>query len=488
MRVVALAAAVAAITAALATAAPRSRTGASTFSAAARQALATLLGVYYGGDGAWKECNSRDCARANSDWGVDSLTYTLYLRWAVAHDSSIPPVMTSLVDTSPAYASSCLLPACESWSDVPQWDAIADIREYQVTGDSRALVNAAAAFRFAEDSDAFALGACPDVRYQQPDGEINQLKTLETDGNAIKAAILLYQATGDDAYLQSAVGRYAAVRSRFLDPRVPLYTVYVFDDGKACTQVPHRFFASVNGDMIWNGFELSKITGRQAYLDEALATARAVAADLADPAGVFADLQAENDIVEPLVEAMYVLASEAGSALARAWILTNAAAAISARGADGSFGRFFDGPPPQALVTAWQTNGGLALEIAAAALEPGGIVPVTSRWDDARRSARSVGPAGSIRFTGSGIALLGTLGEACCEAGHAGVFVDGHETFDETGIWQDKSSLGRAIPGTVLFAWRWAGSGPHELAFAPGEPNRKEGGAFLHLRAFRVLP
>ena len=190
------------------------------------------------------------------------------------------------------------------------------MREYEVLGhDPQALAKAKAAFAYVEGGDAFALGACPEVRYQQASGEVNHLKTLETDANAIKAAILLYQATGDRTYLDSAVTHYAAVRARFLDPVVPLYSVYVFDDGQTCTQVPHRFFASVNGDMIWSGLELSRLTGTQSYLDEALATARAVAADLSDPAGVFADLQAENDIVEPLVEAMYGLATEAHEGL-----------------------------------------------------------------------------------------------------------------------------------------------------------------------------
>ena len=284
------------------------------------------------------------------------------------------------------------------------------------------------------------------VDYQQPSGGQNQLKTLETDANAIKAAILLYQATGEQAYLSSATVRYAAVRSHFLDPAVPLYSVYVFDDGSTCTQVPHRFFASVNGDMIWSGLELERITGTAGYLDDALATAHAVATDLVDPAGVFADLQAENDIVEPLVEAMYALATEAAQPFARSWILTNAAAALGARTADGAFGRFFDGPPPQATVTDWQTNGGLALEIAAAALDPGGTVPAASAWTGARRVSRSLGPGGRIRFRGSAIALIGTLGERCCEAGHARVFVDGRETLDGTGIWQDKSSSGGGSP------------------------------------------
>ena len=99
-----------------------------------------------------------------------------------------------------------------------------------------------------------------------------------------------------------------------------------------------------------------------------------------------------------------------------------------------------------------------------------------------------MGPSGAIRFTGSAIAVLGTLGEICCEPGHARVLVDGRETFDRTGIWQNKSSSGRTIHGTVLFAWRWPRPGPHVIAFAPGEPNGKEGGPFLHLRAFLSLP
>jgi len=61
----------------------------------------------------------------------------------------------------------------------------------------------------------------------------------------------------------------------------------------------------------------------------------------------------------------------------------------------------------------------------------------------------------SITVTGSAIALIGTLGERCCEPGHARVFVDGRETVDGTGIWQNKSSSGKSLPGSVLFAWRW---------------------------------
>jgi hypothetical protein len=457
-----------------------------TFADAGSRALDTLLSTYYDGSGGWRLCNRPDCGSGSSDWGADSLTYALALRQQTAGDASIPPVLAALTTTLPAYGAPCGLPDCGSWSDNPLWDSIAASRIYGITHDPAALQKAQSSFAFVEQSNAFALGACPDIRYQQPAGRDNRLKTLETDANGIKAAILLYRETGDASYLTVATTRYAAVRAHFLDPAVPLYSVYVFDDGSSCTQVPHRFFASVNGDMIWNGLELSKLTGRSSYLDDALATSHAVVTDLSDPAGVFADLQAENDIVEPLVEAMYALATENGAAFARAWILRNAAAALSARTADGSFGRFFDGPPPTAMVTQWQTNGGLTLEIAAAALDPSGTVPSGGAWNVDRRVSRSVGPSGSITFRGSGIALLGTLGESCCEPGHARVFVDGRETFDGTGIWQNKSSSGKQIPGAILFAWRWPKPGRHTISFAPGVQNGKEGGSFLHVRAYLV--
>ena len=175
-------------------------------------------------------------------------------------------------------------------------------------------------------------------------------------------------------------------------------------------------------------------------------------------------------------------------AFARAWIVRNAVAALSARGADGSFGRFFDGPPPDTTVTAWQTNGGLSLEIAAAALEPNTAVRATQSWAQSRAVAHEVTalPA-TLTFHGAGIALLGTLGEQCCEPGHARVLIDGRETFDQTGIWQNKSSLGQSIANTVLFAWRWPTAGTHTLTFEPGTENGKEGGPFLHLRSYDLL-
>ncbi len=458
---------------------------AETFQSAGRDALQTLLSTWYTGNGAWNECDRSGCAQTDTDWGADSLTYALWLGWSTSGDVTLAPAMDALATNAPSYPAPCNLPDCQSWSDVPAWDAIAAVREYQVTKDPAALAKAEAAFQFVDQANAYSLGSCPDIPYQQPGGGSNDLKTLESDANALKAAILLFQVTGRPSYLSSAEARYAAIRAHFLDPHVPLYTVYVFDNGTSCSQLPHRFFASVNGDMIWSGIELQRVTHRRSYLDEAVASAKAVASDLGDPAGVFADLQAENDVVEPLVEAMYVLATDGRDSFARTWILRNATAALSERTRDGSYGRFFDGPPPVTTVTAWETNGGLALEIAAAALDPnGGTTPRS--WAGAERIAQQVGASGTITFDGSGIALIGTLGENCCEAGHARVFVDGRETFDETGIWQDKSSSGLSIPGTVLFAWCWPVPGRHTISFAPGLPNGKEGGSYLEIQSYLV--
>ena len=388
LRLVSVAAAVALV---LAPGAHEAAPPGETFAAAGKAATATLLHVFYAGNGMWRACDAAYCPQGNQDWGVDSLTYALWLGWETAHDSAILPVMHQLLATAPAYPPPCTA-SCGSWSDVPEWDAIAEMREYAVLGDPAALSKAEAAFESVEGSNAYRLGACPEIRYQQPYGRGNHLKTLESDANAIKAALLLYRATGDRAYLADATTTYAAVRKWFFDPSAGLYSVYVFDDGKRCTQLPHRFFASVNGDMIWSGVALAAATGNAEYRRQALATGRAVAGSLADPAGVFADLQAENDIVEPLVEGMYSLATGLHATFARSWIVTNAAAAVGARAPDGAFGRFFDGPAPSTRITAWQSNGGLALEIAAGALDPAGRAAQSTAWTTHGADADRRGP------------------------------------------------------------------------------------------------
>ena len=83
---------------------------------------------------------------------------------------------------------------------------------------------------------------------------------------------------------------------------------------------------------------------------------------------------------------------------------------------------------------------------------------------------------------------MGILGERCCEAGHARVFIDGKETVDKTGIWQNKSSSGISIANTVLFAWRWPTAGRHTIQIQPGIYNAKEGGSFIDITSSLVIP
>lgn len=450
-----------------------------TFSRAANQATETLLDVYYNGDGMWRSCNQTSCKEANSDWGVDSATDSLYLRWVATHDPHIRAVMAQLLQTAPNYPSPCGDTGCSSWSDTPEWDAVTLMREYEVLGDPQALSRAKAAFDYVEKSQTFSQGACPSIRYQLPQPSEIDVKTLETEANAIKAAILLYRATNDRTYLESAQQRYASAREYFLDADVPLYTVHVRDNGVQCVQQARRFFASVNGDMIWNGVALWHLTGDSTYYDEALATARAVDTNLSDARGVFIDEPGENDVVEPLVEAMYDLAVNEQQPFARDWIFRNAAAALSARAADGSFSRFFDGPA-QRQTSIWESNGGLALEIAASALDPAATVPVADAWSE----GKFVGPdlttlPATIEIDGSGFALIGSIGKNC-EKHHIRVLIDGTETFDQTGLWQNPSMPDDA---SVFFAWRWKTPGPHTITLLPANPD-EAGEGRLHLGTY----
>ena len=464
-----------------ASAAPR------TFAERAAAAATVLKSTLYV-SGAWRACTPNSaCGTRYKDWGADAMTYALHLRGRTASDPDVARIMRELNATGPTYGA-CTAARCPSWSDTPLWDAIAALREHQVTGEASALARARQGFDFVDLAPVFALGACPAINYQRPrGGDGYWLKTLETDSNYVKAAILLYEVTGEARYLTKATAKYAAVRRYFLDPQVPLYTVYLFDQGGACTQLPRRFYASVNGNMIWNGLHLARALAATSYRTEALATARAVARRLADATGVFAHLQAENDVGEPLVEAMYELALD-GQGFARDWIVTNAAASATAVSAAGTYGRFFDGPPPT-VTTIWQANGGFALAFAAAGLDPGGVPAATNDWSGAAFTALDVRtlPA-TLTFTGRAIALVGAIGDVCCEPGHARVFIDGVETFDRRGIWQNKSSSRRTLPGSILFAWRWPTAGTHTLTFQPGVPNAKEGGPYLHLTGRYVVP
>jgi hypothetical protein len=456
--------------------------GPGSYTALASQALVTLEREYYNGAGQWNMCVPARCLAGNRDWGADSLTYVLYLHWLLTRDPAVAPLMNALTATSPRSHSGV--------SDVPLWDSIAAAREYQITGNPVALRNAETAFGAVARSRVFALGACPGILYQRARGGATQLKTLETDANYIKAAVLLYQITHQRGYLAQAQEHYQAVRRYYLSPGTSLYTVYVFDNGTTCTQVHAQYFASVNGIMIWNGNTLAQLTSQSAYRAEAVATAREVAAHLGDGTGVYADLQAENDITEPLIESMYLLAAQ-GQGFARRWLLAAASASAGSRNPrTGTYGRFFDGPPPAAPVTAWQGSGGLALAQVARALDPSGRPAAPGFWAGASFVPDNLALSGSpvaFSFTGRAVAIVGTIGEQCCADGHAQVLIDGTPTFDQTGIWQNKSSSGRSLPDSVLFAWRWPRTGRHTIEVAPAVANAKQGGSFFHMSGYEVV-
>jgi hypothetical protein len=456
-----------------------------TFSAMADAAVATIERAFYAPPGRWNACVPANCGTLVRDWGADTLTAALFLRWRIAGDRSVAPIMAALADSTPLYAD-CPRGACTMWSDVPLWDAVADAQTYLVTRKPLALTKAERAFAFVDRSDAFARGACPAIDFQKPSGGDTGLKTLESDSNYIKAALLLHEITGAAPYLAQARVKYDAVRRYFLDPTVALYSVYVFDDGATCSQLPKRFFASVNGNMIANGLALARATGEPRYRDDAIATARAVTRFLSDGAGIYADLQADNDIAGPLVEAMYDLATGRHGGFARRW-LTDAATAAQP-GPSGAYGRFFDGPPPNGSVSAWSASGGLTVAIAAGGIDPQGRVSGND-WSHAAFVADAIDrtPA-TITFTGRGVALIGTIGDVCCEAGHARIFIDGRETFDNTGIWQNKSPASHRLPDSILLSWRWRRPGPHTLRIEPGLRNPKEGGAFIRLVGYELDP
>lgn len=462
-----------------------------TFAQTSDAALQTLQNVFYH-DGNWNLCAPTACGVVpfdDVDWGADSLTAALYLRWIINADASIPPMMTRLAANAATYGT-CTASNCPTWSDVPLWDSIAASHEHLVVGTANTLQQALLAFDYVDTATQFALGACPDIDYQLPAGSTNQLKTLESDSNYIKAALLLYQITGTASYLTKAQAKYASVRKYFLDPTVPLYTVYVIDDGKTCTQIPGRFYASVNGNMIWNGIALAGATKTSSYLDDAIATAQAVSAHLADANGVYANLQTDDDVVEPLIEGMYQLATQQSQRFASDWLQTNATAMAAARTADGTYGRFFDGPPPQGQISEWQANGGLALAFVAGGLWPDQIA--TSRagaWQNAVYVADDLPTLpSSIQFTGQAIAVFGTIGEQSYQLGQASVFIDGVQTFDQTGIHQNESNAFGRLPNSILFAWRWPAAGPHTLSFQAGPSDPKEGGPFLHVQGYSYVP
>ncbi len=459
-----------------------------TYATLAQKSIYMLEHTFYDRHGLWHMCVPvKLCNTKNMDWGADNLTYDLYLRWQVDKDPTVVPLLARLARTALWW-----VPARFGSSDNIAWDAIAEVREYQVTGRKIALDKAEVALaRLNAGPSGFAVGACPEIDYQWPFGHRDfGLKTLETDSNYVKAALLLYQVTKNTAYLYDAEVKYAAIRQYYLSGSTSLYTDFVFDNGKTCQAVPRFFLGSVNGNMIWNGATLAVDTGDAGYAQEAIATAHAVIDHLSDDAGVYNPLFTDIDVDEPLIEAMYDLAAVYHQTFARNWLLTTASAAGGDFNSRYEFGRFYDGPPPSGAVTSWEENGGIALMTAAAGLDGTGRPAGFGFWQHAAWVPDNLYLTGAslpIHFTGRAIAIMGTIGDVCCRAGHAWVAVDGVPAFSNVGIWQNRSSPARRLNNQVLFAWRWRRSGPHTITILPASYNPLEGGSYFHMTGYLMV-
>jgi len=460
--------------------------------------VATLETLWYTGKGSWNLCVYGGCGITDQDWGADSMIEALYLHWlsTKATASSVPPIMNAVAANASKY------PTGNTFSDVPMWDSIADTHEFQVTGNADYLAAAEAAFDYVDrdpNRQGWAAGHCPGIHYRiasAGNALESGLKTLETDSNYIKAAILLYQSTGAGSYLTKAETMYANVRATYLEHDSPLYTVYIFDDGSSCLRVRNQFFASVNGNMIWNGHELGLITGNATYnySADAAASARYLMARLDDPTGVFENERQENDTAEPLVFAMYQLAVDGDSAASN-WIAANLAAAASAETSNGIFGRFWGGPPPifagaNVQTSTWSAAGGTALAFAVAKLNPGGTPSTSSYWNNATYVAdpRTISGTGtySIRFTGRAVAVIGNL---TAQRGKEEVYIDGVETTNNIGV--SAYPAVQVAPNQVMFAWRWPTSGMHTIEFEPpvgNQQNVKQGNAWFSMVGYYWKP
>jgi hypothetical protein len=160
------------------------------------------------------------------------------------------------------------------------------------------------------------------------------------------------------------------------------------------------------------------------------------------------------------------------------------------------------------------TAGGFGLMMAAAAMSPDDGA-YSSPWANATYTDVTSLPQGAFlndtspatswpvtfSFTGHGIAVIGTRGETSGDdpsddvQGHARVFIDGAETVDKTGIWQSRGISNCVVPSPfntdVLFAWQWpTGSlaAAHTITIQPGIYDVKEGGAFINVVGYWVIP
>ena len=120
--------------------------------------------------------------------------------------------------------------------------------EHLVTGTSHhARQRAQEAFDYVDTATQFALGACPDDRLPdsvtapaaatRPEDARDRLELHQGRAAAPPAHRARRRTSTRPSPSTPACGSTSSI------PSVPLYTVYVIDDGTTCTQIPRRFYA-----------------------------------------------------------------------------------------------------------------------------------------------------------------------------------------------------------------------------------------------------
>ncbi len=297
----------------------------STFALAGTLATDTLLKRFSTGRGSWALCSPSLCGSADQDWGADSLTYTLALRERTRPAPALLRTLAQLALAAPRYPAACSGRSCVGWSDVPSGmrsPSRASTRPHTSRGPSRRRRRPSRSSRTRPCTRAVrALRSGT----SSPTEAANDLKTLETDGNAIKAALLLYARAARRRIPRDRRAPLCGGPKLLSRPRGRRSTpTYVFDNGAHCAQLPHRFFASGNGNMIWNGVRAltaSRVEQRLPGRGDCRRRVRSRSTSSTAAASLLTS-RPRTTSSSRLSRRMDVLAAEAHGGFARHWILT----------------------------------------------------------------------------------------------------------------------------------------------------------------------